>query len=132
MAMQSLKRPPADLKKMRERMNAAPTPYTSPDDQGVRVNLDHHHLMALKGADGRPIAGQMKSGHRVSLRGEGVVERSESRSTPDGERHEATIRLHRGEVSHKGDRKGDDRAPPARRRMPGTPSYPREAGEYLK
>jgi hypothetical protein len=134
MKMQSLKRPPADLKKQREGMTAAPTPYTSPDDQGVRVNLEHHHLMALKGADGQPIAGQMKSGHRVSFAGEGIVERSESRSTPDGERHEATIRLHRGTASHKGDRKGDDKGSPAapRRRMPGTPSYPKEAGDYVK
>lgn len=133
MPMQSLKRPPADLKKQRERMNAPPTPYTSPDDQGVSVNFEHHHLMALKGADGQPIAGRMKSGHRVSFAGQGIVERSESRSTPDGERHEATIRLHRGEVTHKGDRKSDDKSPPAaRRRHPGTPSYPKEAGEYVK
>jgi hypothetical protein len=118
--MVSLRRPPADLKKQRERMNGPPTPYTSPDDQGLRIDLEHHHLMALKGADGQPIGGSLKSGDAVGFQGMGKVERSESRSTPDGERHSATVRLHRGTVSRgKSSRK------------PGTPSYPKEAAEYL-
>jgi hypothetical protein len=120
MAMVSLKRPKADLKKQRDRLNGPPSPYHSPDDDGVRVDLEHHHLMALKGDDGQPIAGSLKSGNPVVFHGMGKVERSESRSTPDGERHSATVRLHRGAVN-RGKAK----------RKPGTPSYPKEANEYL-
>jgi hypothetical protein len=118
--MVSLKRPPADLKKQRERLNASPQPYTSPDDQGLRLELEHHHLMALKGDDGQPIAGGLKSGDGLTFHGVGKVERSESRSTPDGERHSATVRIHRGAV---------ERGKSSRK--PGTPSYPKEANEYL-
>lgn len=125
----SLQRPKAAIKAQRERMSAAPS-LTNPDDEGVRVDLEHHHLMALKGADGGPIAGQMKSGHRVSFSGDGTVERSESRSTKDGERHSATLRMHKGAVTH--------HAPAAARPdqlettgRKGTPKYPKIAKEYV-
>ena len=97
--MVSLKRPKSDAGG-----NGAsqPSEYANPDDDGVSVHLDHHHLMKLKGDDGEPIAGRMKSGHKVSFSGSGVVERSESRSGKDGERHSATIRLHRGGIEHEG------------------------------
>lgn len=101
--MVSLKRPKDDDDKP-----AASPEYVNPDDEGVAVHLDHHHLMKLKGDDGEPIAGRMKSGHKVSFSGSGVVERSESRSGNDGERHSATIRLHHGSLEHEADG-GDER-----------------------
>lgn len=66
----------------------------------VSVNLEHHHLMKLKGSDGEPMAGRMKSGDNVEFHGRGTVERSETRSTQDGERHSATLRLDKGAVEH--------------------------------
>jgi len=128
-AMVSLKRSKADLKAQQER-TASPVAWSDPDKQGVRLELEHHHLMNLKGADGQPIAGQLKSGNRVAFQGAGTVERSESRSTPEGERHSATIRLHRGAVQHSAPKR--EAAAPKARKMPGTPSYPKEAGEYVK
>lgn len=98
--MVSLKRSKADSEKERGVNGPATADYSNPDDEGVAVNLDHHHLMKLKGGDGEPIAGRMKSGHKVSFSGEGTVERSESRSGKDGERHSATIRLHKGSMEH--------------------------------
>jgi hypothetical protein len=48
-----------------------------PANEFVSVNLDHHHLWKL---------GYVKSGRQVAFRGRGAVERSETRSTKDGER----------------------------------------------
>jgi hypothetical protein len=114
----SLRRPKS---KSQERERAA-MPSTSPEEMGVAVHLEHHHLMRLKGADGKPIAGRMKSGNPVTFAGRGKVERSESRSTPDGERHSATIRLHHGAIAH---RAGEELGR-------GVPKYPKEAADYVR
>ncbi len=98
--MVSLKRPKSDKQ---ETAGVPKNDFVHPEDEGVAVNLDHHHLMKLKGGDGAPIAGKMKSGHRVSFSGEGTVERSETRSGKDGERHSATLRLHKGAIEHEPD-----------------------------
>jgi len=81
--------------------------------------------MKLKGADGKPIVGRLKSGHPVAFHGRGVVERSESRSTDEGERHSATLRLHHGAVEH--------HAEPAQSLRPSrsAPKYPKIAKEYI-
>ncbi len=98
--MVSLKRPKSDKQ---ETSGVSPKDFVNPEDEGVAVNLQHHHLMKLKGTDGQPLAGKMKSGNRVSFSGEGTVERSESRSGKDGERHSATLRLHKGAIEHEPD-----------------------------
>lgn len=65
-----------------------------PEDEGPAINLEHHHLAKLG------LGGSLKSGDDVEFLGRGKVERSETRTDKDGERHSATIRLHRGAVDH--------------------------------
>jgi hypothetical protein len=91
--MVGLKRPKSDDA-------GAPETMASPANDGVAIHLEHHHLMKMKDADGEPIAGRLKSGHKVEFHGTGTVERSETQSTPEGDRHSATIRLHKGAVEH--------------------------------
>jgi|HubBroStandDraft_5_1064220.scaffolds.fasta_scaffold73739_4 hypothetical protein len=105
-------------------------PWSDPDNKGVRVELEHHHLMALKGKDGKPIAGRLKSGHEVVLHGRARVERSESRSTEDGERHSATLRIHHGAVDH--NEQPAERREAPKKRGKGEPRYPGNVGEYLE
>lgn len=102
--MVSLKKSAADRKAEKTAMGSTATPEAGyPEDQGVSVHLDHHHLMKMG------VGGDLKSGHKVSLEGEGTVERSETRSTPEGERHSASIRLHRGGIEHEGEEKAEER-----------------------
>lgn len=75
--------------------------YRNPDDEGVAVHLDHHHLEKMG------LGGQLKNGHKVSFSGEGTVESASSRSDKGGERHSATLRLKRGGVEHKSSYKDD-------------------------
>ena len=63
----------------------------------MTVNLDHQHLMNMKGSDGELMGlPYLKSGNDVEFAGRKIVERSETRSTPEGERHSATLRLQKG------------------------------------
>lgn len=64
--------------------------YVPPEDEGARFELEHHHLVKMG------LGGSLKSGDEMEFRGKGTVERSESRSGPDGERHSATVRFHHG------------------------------------
>lgn len=103
--MVSLKKSAADRRAEKDALGTTDVPSVPAEDEGVSVNLDHHHLMNMG------VGGGMKSGHKVELHGTGTVERSETRSTKDGERHSATIRLHRGALEHEPDepRDGDER-----------------------
>jgi hypothetical protein len=101
--MVSLKKSPADRRAEKDALGSHDIPSVPAEDEGVSVNLDHHHLMKMG------VGGGMKSGHKVKLEGEGTVERSETRSTPEGERHSATIRLHRGGIEHEGEEKAEER-----------------------
>ena len=105
--MVSLKKSAADRREEKATLGSPDVPYVPAEDEGVTVNLDHHHLMNLKGSDGEPIAGRMKSGNDIEFHGRGTVERSETRSTKDGERHSATLRMHRGAVEHEADQDGE-------------------------
>lgn len=86
--MVSLKRPKPDKADTTERAQ----PY--PEDEGMHVHLDHHHL------DRMGLGGKLKAGDKVKFSGEGRVERSETSSGNDGDRHSATLRLHKGGVDH--------------------------------
>ena len=68
--------------------------YVPPEDDGARMEFEHHHLEKMG------LHGNLKSGDALHFHGEGTVERSESKSTPDGEKHSATVRFHRGGVEH--------------------------------
>lgn len=46
------------------------------------------------------VGGDLKSGDTVHFHGHGTVEKSETRSSPDGDRHSATVRFHHGGVEH--------------------------------
>lgn len=74
-----------------------PAMAESPENEGVAVHLDHHHLTKLG------LGGSLKSGDDVEFNGRGKVERSETRTDKDGERHSATLRFHKGSVEHEGD-----------------------------
>lgn len=66
----------------------------NPEDSGLRLDLDHHHLEKLG------VGGDMKSGDKVEFHGHGVVERSETRSQDGADRNSATIRIHKGGIEH--------------------------------
>jgi hypothetical protein len=100
--MVSLKKSAADRRAEKDALGEPGLATIPEEDEGVRVNLDHHHLMKMG------VGGGMKSGHKVDFSGSGSVERSETRSTPQGERHSATIRLNRGGIEHEGDKAGGD------------------------
>ena len=68
--------------------------YVPPEDDGARMEFEHHHLTKMG------VHGDLKSGNTVHFHGHGVVEKSETRSTPDGEKHSATVRFHHGAVEH--------------------------------
>ena len=102
--MVSLKKSAADKRAEKDADGSPDIPMVRAEDEGVSVNLDHHHLMHMKGEDGEPIAGRMKSGNDVEFHGRGTVERSETRSTKDGDRHSATLRLDKGALEHQPDR----------------------------
>jgi hypothetical protein len=103
--MVSLKKSVADRRAEKDALGSPETisADSRPEDEGISVNLDHHHLMKMG------VGGGMKSGHKVEFGGTGTVERSETRSTPEGERHSATIRLNRGGMEHEGEEKAEER-----------------------
>ncbi len=97
--MHDIRRTAADVKADKKASGSADkggevSAYVQPEDDGARFELDHHHLTRMG------INGDLKSGDSVHFTGHGTVERSESRSTPDGEKHSATVRFHRGGVDH--------------------------------
>ncbi len=65
----------------------------APDDAGLRLDLDHHHLEKLG-------VGNMDHGDKVHFEGHGVVERAESHSDGGEARHSATVRFHKGGMDH--------------------------------
>lgn len=68
--------------------------YVAPEDEGARFELDHHHLTKMG------VGGNLKSGDTVHFQGHGTVERSETRSSPEGDRHSASVRFQNGSVDH--------------------------------
>ncbi len=106
--MNNLRRTTADVKaektglgvKREGGANSAPDVYVPPEDEGARMEFEHHHLMKMG------LGGALKSGQEVEFHGKGTVERSESRSTPEGERHSATVRFHHGAADHDGEETG--------------------------
>ena len=96
--MVSLKKTAAERRAEKDALGEASTARPLTEDEGVTVHLDHHHLMKMG------VGGGMKSGHDVEFHGKGTVERSETRSTPEGERHSATLKLHRGALEHEPER----------------------------
>lgn len=98
--MHNLRRTAADVKAEKAALgskNKDIEPYVEPEDDGVRVDLQHHHLEKLG------LGSALKSGDSLQLQAHGTVEKSETRSSPEGDRHSATIRLHHGNVDHEGD-----------------------------
>jgi len=109
--MHNLRRTAADVKAEKKAAGGSKdnevTAYIPPEDDGARFELNHHHLTKMG------LNGDLKSGDRLHFHGDGTVERSESRSSPEGERHSATIRFHKGGVDHEpqdGARDADTRA----------------------
>ncbi len=95
--MASLKRSAADRDVEKQALGEpARGPLQNPEDEGITVHLDHHHLKNMG------VGGGLKSGHKVDLHAAGHVEHSETRSTKDGERHSARLRLTRMGVEHEG------------------------------
>lgn len=79
----------------------APSAYVQPEDDGARMEFQHHHLTKMG------LNGDLKSGDAVHFTGHGTVEASESRSSPDGDKHSATIRFHHGGVDHEKGEEGE-------------------------
>lgn len=102
----SLKRSATERKAERESLGMPheATAGDSPEDRGIAVQLEHHHLQKMG------VGGALKAGDKVHFTGHGEVEHAESRSDKRGERHSARLRLHRGGVDHesaKSDGDGD-------------------------
>lgn len=109
--MHNLRRTKADVDAEKKAMgrgkgkDAEVAVYVPPEDEGARFELEHYHLTKMG------VNGDLKSGDTVHFHGHGTVERSETRSSPEGDRHSATIRFHKGGVDHEAaDRDGDARA----------------------
>jgi hypothetical protein len=100
--MVSLKKSSADKRAEKDALGSPDVVNVPAENEGVTVNLDHHHLMKMG------VGGGMKSGHKVEFHGAGIVERSETRTDKDGDHHSATIRLHRGSLDHEVPRGGDE------------------------
>lgn len=93
--MADIRRTPADVKAEKKALGKdSEHAYVPPEDDGARFDLEHHHLTKMG------LNGDLKSGDTVHFTGHGTVERSESRSTPDGEKHSASVRFHHGAVDH--------------------------------
>lgn len=75
--------------------------YVPPEDEGARMEFEHHHLEKMG------VHGNLKSGDNVHFHGHATVERSETRSSPDGDKHSATVRFHHGAVDHEAKTSGD-------------------------
>lgn len=101
--MVSLKKSSADRRAEKDAMGSPEVIGVPAENEGVTVNLDHHHLMNMG------VGGGMKSGHKVTFNGTGTVERSETRSGKDGDRHSATLRLDKGGMEHEGEEKAEER-----------------------
>jgi hypothetical protein len=104
-AMKNLRRTAADVKAEKsaqgeDRKGNSIDVYVPPEDDGARFELQHHHLTKMG------LNGSLKSGDGVHFTGQGTVEKSETRSSPEGDRHSATIRFHKGAVDH--DAKGEE------------------------
>jgi len=100
--MVSLKKSAADRKAEKDAMGETAMANPRDEDMGVTVHLDHHHLTKMG------VHGDLKSGDGVEFHGKGQVERSETRSTPDGDKHSATLRIHRAGMDHDAPRGGDE------------------------
>jgi hypothetical protein len=102
--MISLKKTAADRDAEKKAMGeGGPGTRANPeDDGGVTLHLEHHHLQKMG------VGGGLKSGHKVELSAAGHVEHSETRSTPQGERNSARLRLTKMGVEHETDH-GEER-----------------------
>jgi hypothetical protein len=91
--MVSLKKTKSDKKSENSALGMVQSAAMSPDDAGLRLDLDHHHLEKLGVSD-------MDHGDKVHFEGHGVVEKAESHSVNGEARHSATVRFHRGGMDH--------------------------------
>lgn len=97
--MSNLRRTAADVKADKAAAGGGKgeaTAYVPPEDDGARFELEHHHLMKMG------LGGSLKSGDGVDFTGKGTVEKSETRSLPEGDRHSVTIRFHKGGIDDAG------------------------------
>ncbi len=93
--MHNIRRTASDVKAEKKALGKdSEHAYVPPEDDGARFELDHHHLTKMG------LHGDLKSGDTVHFHGHGTVERSETRSSPEGDKHSATIRFHHGGVDH--------------------------------
>jgi hypothetical protein len=95
--MSNLRRTAVDVKAEKSALGEkkgsdSPSAYVPPEDDGARFELEHHHLMKMG------LGGNLKSGDEMEFHGKGTVEKSETRSSPEGDRHSATVRFHHGGV----------------------------------
>jgi len=89
--MHNLRRSKADIKAEKDALGKdSEHAYVPPEDDGARFELEHHHLTKMG------LHGSLKSGDEMEFHGKGTVEKSETRSSPEGDRHSATIRFHHG------------------------------------
>ena len=91
--MVNLKKSKSDKKVEGDALGHVQNAAMSPDDVGLRLDLDHHHLEKLG-------VGNMDHGDKVHFEGHGVVERAESHSDGGEARHSATVRFHKGGMDH--------------------------------
>lgn len=97
--MHNLRRSSSDVKADKAasgNKNGEPTSYVAPEDEGARFELEHHHLVKMG------LGGNLKSGDEMEFHGKGTVEKSETRSSPEGDRHSATVRFHKGGIDDSG------------------------------
>lgn len=88
--MHDIRRSASDVKAEKKGMGKdSDHAYVPPEDDGARMDLDHHHLEKMG------VGGALKHGDTVHFRGHGTVEEATS-----GDKNRATIRFHHGAVDH--------------------------------
>lgn len=94
--MVSLKKSAADKRAEKDALGTRDIPSVPAENEGISVNLDHHHLTKMG------VGGGLKAGHKVELHGAGVVEHAESRNEGGEVRHSARLRLHKAGMDYEG------------------------------
>lgn len=96
--MVNLKKSAADKRAEKEALGESGLVEPVGGEGDVSVNLEHHHLQKLG------VGGGLKAGQKVELHAVGTVHHAATESGPDGDKHRATLSLHKAAIEHEADR----------------------------
>lgn len=95
--MVSLKRTKQDKQAEKSALGRPGIASADEGDGAISIHLEPHHLDKLG------VGGGLRSGHKVTLHGEGTVDRAESFKDGDGKvKQRATLKLHKAGLEYTG------------------------------